>query len=532
MSKLSQLKQDAYQAGKKRDWNQAVTIYEQILELDKSNPTLINELGDLCLKSGQTSAGVKHFLSAAAKYRHSGLLNNAVAIYKKILRYDADNMNAHWYLAESRANQGLLMEGAQHALLFLSNQEDLGTDIKEIFLKRCTQLTELYPENSEILESLLQVFRMWNMGMEAGRTQIQLACQILENGDQNKAQKMVADSLEQLPELINYPEHSLWLEKTGPTDQPAASNDFNSVSLDLPKVEDPEPGAALPEKSVPTAIPAAPAEPAAAIESSTPWADAPTPVDQETSFGDLSFADEPAIPEQPAEPAIDAPDDGGCFNLDMDDGCSFDDLIAQATAGVTDDSSEPEEFSGIPKGLSNDDALPDGKKDSVDEAGSINLLDELLAEDYDSGDQNLIREEETIIEEIGSQLGGDTDSTDPASLYEMAMVYLEMGMYDQACESFQKASCHAEFAVRAHEMWGITLLREGKVDQAIAVLTDGLDVPEEGSREYLGLLYHIARAHEQGTNNDEAMRIFEMIHQQDPGFLDVGRRLAKLATLS
>jgi len=53
LSKLSQLKQEAYQAGKKRDWEKAIGAYEQILELDKNNPTVINELGDLCLKAGR-----------------------------------------------------------------------------------------------------------------------------------------------------------------------------------------------------------------------------------------------------------------------------------------------------------------------------------------------------------------------------------------------------------------------------------------------------------------------------------------------
>ena len=80
MSKLSQLKQKAYQAGKDRNWELAISVYEQILAVEKSNPTVINELGDLCLKAGEPRKAVKHFLSAATKYRKTGLLNNSVAI--------------------------------------------------------------------------------------------------------------------------------------------------------------------------------------------------------------------------------------------------------------------------------------------------------------------------------------------------------------------------------------------------------------------------------------------------------------------
>ncbi len=542
LSKLSQLKQEAYQAGKKRDWGQAVSIYEQILELDKSNPTLINELGDLCLKSGQTPRGVKHFLNAASKYRHSGLLNNAVAIYKKVLRYDAENMNAHWFLAESRANQGLLMEGAQHAKVFLSNQENLNLDIKEIFLKRCTQLCELYPEDSEIQESLLQVFRMWNLVQEAGRTQIQLACLKWTDGDQEEAATMVEEVMTQLPELANYPEYALWQQKRGTSPQSQASSDFDAVNLGDPAGNEDD---------------------AQAKTSNEPT---PPPVSQETNFGDLDFGGAPQAPnpletETPQVESVvnvdpfsipdstphsndqdnqadnksnqsdDLVDDGGCFNLDLGDECSFDDLIAQATSGVPAGIDEPADTSTSGPGSVDEIALPNENiKETL--TGSVNLLDELLADDSGLNNPEAVREEQTISEEIGSQLGGGTDNTDPASLYEMGMVYLEMGMHDQACESFQKASAHSEFTIRAYEMWGITLLRAGKVDEAIATLTDALDVPEDGSREYLGLLYHIARAHEQGNNSEEALRLFEMIYSKDQGFLDVGRRVAKLSPVS
>ncbi len=549
MSKLSRLKQDAYQAGKNRDWDQAVAIYEQILELDKSNPTLINELGDLCLKAGQTASGVKHFLSAASKYRHTGLLNNAVAIYKKILRYDADNMNAHWYLAESRANQGLLMDGAQHALVFLGNQENLTGDIKEIFLKRCTHLFELYPENPEILESLLQVFRMWNLAQESGRTQIQLACLKWDAGEEETAQRMVEETLAQTPELANYPEHSRWMEKQNPGAQPGSAGGFDNVSFDEStpaeapaKPEIPDTGSVSqvhdtiasegPSTPVPPAGPVAPAEPVVSAEPVSP-AGPVAPAKPVAPYGpDPAVCESVSVAKGKAEPTKEEPDEGGCFNLDMGEGCSFDDLIAQATAGVPDVTSEVEEFPGTGKDSDDEKVLPEGTDVPVPEPSTVNLLDELLAEDSDSDIQESVREEETISEEIGSQLGGANSSDDPSSLYEMGMVYLEMGMHDKACTSFQKASCHAEFAIRALEMWGITLLRGGKVEDAIAVLTEGLDIPEEGSHEYLGLLYHIARAHEQGNNTDEALRLFEMIHDQDPVFLDVGRRVAKLASLT
>jgi tetratricopeptide (TPR) repeat protein len=530
LSKLSILKQEAYQAGKKRDWGRAVSVYEQILELDKNNPTVINELGDLCLKLGETSQGVKHFLGAAAKYRQSGLLNNAVAIYKKILRYEDDNQNAHWYLAESRASQGLMVEGEQHGLAFLSNHESLSGDIKEIFLKRCVKLFELYPESAAIQDNLLQVFRMWSMPQEAGRSQIQLACLQWEKGENETAVQAVAEALAQSPELSNYPEHARWLELQGTPAQPDIGQNFDSVALDDP-FEAPE-VSTPPVQEIPDPFEA----PEVPVEEAAPVAEEISP--QPASFGDVDFgAPEPteetfglAPRTEEAKPVVeevvpekeDEPDDNGCFNLDMGGDSSFDDLIAQASEGIA---KKPDEIEEFPE-LEND--QPDETSFADETPQSVNLLDELLAEDPGENWSSPDGELKTISEEIGAQVGGDSGDESPASLYEMGMVYLEMDLHDQAADSFQKASCHPEFAVRAYEMWGITLQRANKCDEAIAVLTDGLDVPDEGSREYLGLLYHIARAHEQGDNNDEALRLFEMIQKQDPGFLDVGRRLSKL----
>lgn len=532
MSKLSQLKQEAYQAGKKREWIRAVSVYENILELDKNNPTVINELGDLCLKAGETSRGVTHFLSAATKYRQSGLLNNAVAIYKKILRYEADNQNAHWYLAESRASQGLMVEGEHHGLIFLENSEGISGEIKEIFLKRCVTLFEIYPDSLSIQDNLLQVFRMWNLPQEAGRAQIQLACLKWSAGEVEAAAKLVDEALTNTPELKNYPEHAHYLELQGISAPTDVGQDFDSVSLDDPFA------IKAPEEPVAPAVAEVPEVPEPVVE------EVQTPREPEAEsqpFGDVDFGESPQTTETfglaPREidelnadevtPEEDAPDDSGCFNLDMGEDSSFDDLISQASAGLSSDSNEIEEFPELEQSPEKENVAPASEEDSVQ---TVNLLDELLAEEPGENWNSPDNELQTISDEIGAQVGGASNDDDPASLYEMGMVYLEMGLHDQAAESFQKASCHEEFAVRAYEMWGITLQRADKIEEAIAVLTDGLDVPDDGSREYLGLLYHIARAHEQGKNYEEAQRLFELIQNQDPGFLDVGRRLSKLIT--
>jgi len=170
-----------------------------------------------------------------------------------------------------------------------------------------------------------------------------------------------------------------------------------------------------------------------------------------------------------------------------------------------------------------------------DQAGSaddgpsekVDLLSQMLAKETEPAD-TASGELATITSEIGSVVG---DGDDAERLYEMGMVYLEMGMFDQACESFETAAADEEYSVRAHETWGITLQRANRHEEAIEVLTNGLQFAAKGSREFHGLKYHLGLAKEDSGQVDEAIECFRSINDVDPKFADVGRRLAKLTAV-
>ena len=107
----------------------------------------------------------------------------------------------------------------------------------------------------------------------------------------------------------------------------------------------------------------------------------------------------------------------------------------------------------------------------------------------------------------------------------MGLVYLEMGLTDQACVSFQKSAADEEFSLRSLEMWGITLLRGNRPEEAIIILGKGLAETEDGSREQLGMKYHLAKALEKAGQINEAVAMMEEVQAVDAKFLDVGKCL-------
>ncbi len=512
MSKLSQLKQDAYQAGKKRNWAQAISLYEEILDKDRNNPTVINELGDLCLKAGDTSQAVRHFLNAAAKYRQTGLLNNAVAIYKKILRYEGENQNAHWYLAETRAGQGLAVEGEDHALHFLQHSGKVAGDLKEIFLKRCVQLLDLLPDCPRVHHSLVEIFNMWEMPLESARALCLLAALDEAAGLDGAARSRIDEALGRCSDVVNYPEYTRWDHRAHPERAPRPATDFagfGEVSLgaaaETPPVDD--------TPLVATGISFG------NIDLSMPLVPPAVPVEEE----ELATTRRVAEILAQTDPTRDEKDDDGCFEIEAGDDLGASDLEALVSEALA--KSKLKGLHAAP--ATSPDAAPapagPARREPADDALSRFLnADSAPAAREDS-------QLATITSEIGAVVGGSGGAdVDAERVYEMGTVYLEMGLYDQACESFELAACDENFAVRAHEMWGITLQRAGRLPEAVKVLHAGLFHAAEGSREQHGLRYHLGRAYEQAGEQAKAAECYRAIRAADPTYLDVGNRLRRL----
>ncbi|MFO7652515.1 MAG: hypothetical protein R6X25_01720 [Candidatus Krumholzibacteriia bacterium] len=589
MSKFSKLKQQAYQAGKRRNWEEAVSIYEKLVEADKNNPTLINELGDISLKTGETQRAIRHFLNAASKYRGTGLLNNAVAIYKKILRHDADNVNAHWYLAEIRSSQGLSVEGERHALRFLECSESQTGDVREIFDKRCEQLLSLYPRSAPVLEHLLGVFRVRKREMEQARVRLLLAGIHFDAGQEDSARAVVESLLEELPELVNYAEFGHWQKHTGDDDPRAGVGEPAGV----------EPGRTGSSGRGGSEVQGAwdatmagqdgddrdePADPPrhgqieissfAAASAST---DDTSPADaraHDRDFGDIDIgaagaagaagaggeiaeeagaadggdgspAEDASSAGSPAEdaPAADAPadtapkeaaptgdasadglpppDDGedvvardleGRFTIEVDDGAGFSELMADLEGGVAAEAVVTEPAAG-------------SRPDAPDGDGPVDLLAQILAEEdgaFIGGDEKQVS---TITAQIGHHVGG-ADDQNP---YDLGLVYLEMGMFDLACDAFAAAAESTEQALSAHEMWGIALLRAERAAEALSVLERGLELPAARPEERLGIMYHAGLACEAMGDVARARDLFEQVQRIRSSFLDVARRLDALS---
>lgn len=121
---------------------------------------------------------------------------------------------------------------------------------------------------------------------------------------------------------------------------------------------------------------------------------------------------------------------------------------------------------------------------------------------------------------IEAQLSGDAQGH-----YDLAMAYREMGLLDLAIESYRMALSSPVLAPRATEMLGRSLLDQGRFDEAIEELSNGLGQVSAEDESALGLRYLLGLAFEAAGHPREALAEFEFVFSRQASFQDVTQKV-------
>src|SRR5579862_989047 len=133
----------------------AITEYEKVLKADPKDLTVMNTVGDLYSRLGNSEKAVECFKSVGDAYASQGFTVKAIAMYKKLSKLKA-SMESVLRLAELYTQQGLFNDArAQYLLVaedFLkSGQLDQAVRIFEKTL-------EMDPENVAMRSKLAEVY--------------------------------------------------------------------------------------------------------------------------------------------------------------------------------------------------------------------------------------------------------------------------------------------------------------------------------------------------------------------------------------
>ncbi|MGH7866962.1 MAG: hypothetical protein ACREP9_04825, partial [Candidatus Dormibacteraceae bacterium] len=128
-----------------RKISQAIKHYLVISEHDPSDLSLLNTIGDLCIRDGNTAEALRQFQKLADAYTQEGFLLKAVAIHKKISKLVPNEVEPLLKLAGHYSTLGLGREAREHYLqaLALCDRQALNHKALEILRK----LVKQEPEN-------------------------------------------------------------------------------------------------------------------------------------------------------------------------------------------------------------------------------------------------------------------------------------------------------------------------------------------------------------------------------------------------
>jgi len=173
----------------------------------------------------------------------------------------------------------------------------------------------------------------------------------------------------------------------------------------------------------------------------------------------------------------------------------------------------------------------------LNEMGKPGVVTEAEPEEPAGGDGRVeiaVGRSEAVTFDLGSlvsefQRGVETQiSGDPQGHYDLGMAYREMGLLEQAIESFRAAGRDPHFASRCAEMVGRSMLDQGRFEEAAQEFIVALELPgmtPEGGHD---LRYQLGLAYEAAGRIEEALAEFERVYSDMPSYPDVALKIRAL----
>ncbi|MGH7731486.1 MAG: tetratricopeptide repeat protein, partial [Candidatus Eiseniibacteriota bacterium] len=124
---------------------------------------------------------------------------------------------------------------------------------------------------------------------------------------------------------------------------------------------------------------------------------------------------------------------------------------------------------------------------------------------------------------VEAQISGDSQAH-----YDLAMAYREMGLHEQAIDSFQLARGDLNFRQRCAEMIGRCMLEQGRFEDAAVELTQALALTSLEPDVAVGVRFHLGIALEAAGRTHEALAEFERVFEIQANYPDVALKIRDL----
>lgn len=124
MANLAKLKKKAADLEQSRQFDKALAAYEDVLRAqegsEEADIALYNRVGDLQARLGRSADALRSYEQAADLYSERGFLNNAIALYNKVLRQNPGHGEVQFKLGRLSASKGFRSDARRHFAAYLT----------------------------------------------------------------------------------------------------------------------------------------------------------------------------------------------------------------------------------------------------------------------------------------------------------------------------------------------------------------------------------------------------------------------------
>ena len=167
----------------------AIAEYGKILKVEPNDLAILNTVGDVYSRLGQNDKAVERFRVIAESYTAEGAILKAIAMYKKIVKLDTNDLQSMEKLAELYRKQGLVSD-ARSALLQAAEIYTRKGQSKET-LRLLKQLVAFDPENVQVITRTADLMTQGGQKDEAKQMLAQTASTLVERHVLEPAQKVL-----------------------------------------------------------------------------------------------------------------------------------------------------------------------------------------------------------------------------------------------------------------------------------------------------------------------------------------------------
>ncbi len=510
------------------------TLEDAIKEFPKEG-SLYNKLGDLYVKVNRQKNALHTYEKGARVFKDETYYPNAIALCKKILRFDKNRTDIYGLLGELHKELDQKGEAANY-LLEYADRKRKANDL-DTALKTYDMIKELVPNNPRILKTISAIYE------QVG--QKDRGSELLEEA------KEIEDKHEKFKETILEEKEKIEREaqKTGPVETEeevkveeaqeeevtaapeAVDETVETVAEDAAKgisIEDivsPEVAELLKDEKFST-------------PSGTDVVERLSEIDKTIELGELYLkldSTEEAIDcfrdaEQEAWQKKDY-DKAMFLNKKIAELRPFDLKSRQHLVEIArireDKESKITYMLELAEALSRREAKSEAQKvyrevlqidpDNtvakerfvpVEKAAASVDLGEVLRIEQSEAKAETIQSIEELVSEFRREVFESIGEGDYRSHYDLGVAYKGMGLYQEAIEEFEIASKDEGLKLKALEMIGACFLDYDKIDDAIRVLNEGLATEGHEDQDYFGIYFLMGNCYERKNDLKSALKSY------------------------